>query len=124
VNINITYFFNECPRDYSASVAEIGANAGADTWRAAMECEPAMLVTDEQLDAFRDHVRGFGAWTDAEIQAWTDQGLNALFVQLVSGDMREDDVSPGVDWEAYYQRDDTRGAFYECDGEVFYSLGI
>lgn len=122
MNINITrFFFNECPRDYSASVAEIGANAGADTWRAALECEPAMLATEEQLQALRDHVRGFGAWED--IDAWTAQELNALFVQLVSGDMREDDVSPGVDWEAYYRRDDTRGTMFESDGEVFYSLG-
>ena len=38
MQINITRFFNEaCPRDYSASAAEIGENAGADTWRAACD---------------------------------------------------------------------------------------
>ena len=38
MRINVTRFYLEaCPKDYSASVAEIGSNAGQDTWNAAVD---------------------------------------------------------------------------------------
>ena len=90
MQINITKFYREaCPKDYSASVAEIGANAGQDTWNAAKESEWNMLDTEEKRQAFRDWVKPFGAWGDDEIASWSDVELNALFVQWVSGDIRE-----------------------------------
>lgn len=91
IDIDISRFIREAaPMDYSASVAEIGANAGRDTWNAAMEDAPDynLLNTDEQREEFRAHIRGFGAWSDAEIAAWSDTELNALFIQLISGDIR------------------------------------
>lgn len=40
MEINITTFFNNAaPMDYSASIAEIGDDAGPSTWRAANEAE-------------------------------------------------------------------------------------
>lgn len=92
MQINITQFYNEaCPMDYSASVAEIGQNAGADTWQAAKDDagDWNMLDTEEKRQAFRDWVKPFGGWTEAEIAEWTDVELNALFVQWVAGDIRE-----------------------------------
>ena len=90
MQINITRFYREaCPMDYSASVAEIGANAGPDTWNAAKSCDWNMLDTEEKLQAFRDWVKPSGGWTEEEINAWSDLELNALFVQWVSGDIRE-----------------------------------
>lgn len=128
--INITQFFNTAaPRDYSASVAEIGNNAGPDTWRAA--CDDAadygpMLATPEQLQALRDHVRGFGAWSDEEIAAWSDTECNALFIQLVSGDIRESPLAEN-DW-VQYQEWAERGVcssniFRNDDGQIYYTLG-
>lgn len=108
MDINITKFYNEAaPKDYSASVAEIGWNAGADTWRAACDdsADYMMLDDDDKRDAFRQHVRSFGAWSDEEIAAWTDIELNALFIQFVSGDMREgntDCLFIDDDMQAYY----------------------
>ena len=100
--INITRFYNEAaPKDYSASVADIGNNAGMDTWRAALDDAPDY----NKRDAFRAHVKGFGAWTDEEIAAWDDTALNALFIQFVSGDMRNgntDRLYVGDDMQAYY----------------------
>jgi len=90
-DINITRFYNEAaPMDYSASVMEIGANAGRDTWQAAVEDAPDynLLNNDDDRDEFRAHVKGFGAWSDEEIAAWSDTELNALFIQLISGDIR------------------------------------
>ncbi|WP_196301891.1 hypothetical protein, partial [Streptococcus pneumoniae] len=64
--------------------------AGRDTWRHAVEDAPDynLLDTDDKRDEFRAHVKGFGAWSDEEIAAWSDVELNALFMQLISGDIR------------------------------------
>jgi hypothetical protein len=92
MEFDITEFFNTCaPMDYSASRAEIGDNAGADTWCAACEDSPdhVILDTDEKREAFRSFVRSAGAWSDEEIAAWSDVELNALCIQWIAGDMRE-----------------------------------
>lgn len=91
IDINITRFITDAaPMDYSASVAEIGANAGRDTWQAAMEDAPDynLLDNDDARDEFRQYVKGFGAWSDERIAAWSDTELNALLMQLISGDIR------------------------------------
>jgi len=108
MDINITRFYREAaPMDYSASVAEIGQDAGPSTWQAALDDAPDynMLDTDEKREAFCEYVSGFGAWTDDEIAAWTDCEVNALFIQFISGDMREgntDRLYVGDDMQAYY----------------------
>lgn len=127
----ITRFFNEaCPRDYSASVAEIGRNAGPDTWSAACEdsAEYRILNSNKKRQAFRDHIKGFGAWDDAEIAAMDNTALNALCIQMVSGDIREaglDTANP--DWEQY-EKDSEAGQiagnlFQGIDGEIYYYIG-
>lgn len=130
IELNITRFYNTAhPRDYSASVAEIGNNAGADTWRAA--CKDSrdymMLDTADKLHAMREHVRGFGAWSDDEIAAWSDTELNALLLQFISGDIRESCLSDGGTWEMYYQQAE-QGAisgrlFSDDNGQVYYMIG-
>ena len=95
--------------DYSASLAEIGRDAGIYTWRAACEDSPDYMIldTDEKRQLFRDHVKGFGAWDDKQIAGWNDTELNALLIQLISGDIRESNLTPdssNADWEEYYER--------------------
>jgi hypothetical protein len=108
MELDITKFFNEAaPMDYSASRAEIGQDAAEVTWRAACDDadDYALLDTDEKREAFKDHIRGYGAWSDDEIEAWSDTELNALCVQFISGDMREaelDSDSDSEDWARYY----------------------
>lgn len=131
MEINISRFFAEAaPMDYSASVAEIGADAGRSTWNAAVEDSDDynMLDSDDKREEFRRYVKGFGAWTEDEIAAWSDRELNALFIQMVSGDMREaglDCDSP--DWEQY-ERDSEAGRisgriFKGIDSEIYYYVG-
>ncbi len=130
MEINITKFFNEAaPMDYFASVAEIGANAGRDTWRAAQEDAGffKMLDTKEKLQAFIDYMRGFGAWSPEEMKAWTVRDANALFIQLISGDMREAGLHAGMsagDWQEY-ENDESNchHIFKGVDGQVYYHLG-
>jgi len=115
MEIDITQFFlDACPRDYSASIAEIGQDAAKSTWQAACddaEDYAAFLDTEEKRDAFRDHLRGFGAWDDDEIAAYSQTELTALFMQMVSGDMRDaslDAIDP--DWDDY-ERGAERGTY-------------
>lgn len=140
--IDITAFFVEdaAPRDYSASAAELGQDAGAITWRHALEDseedgELFFLKDEESRAAFRDYVRGFGAWEDEEINAWDNRELNALFLQMVAGDIREADelfgneAAPyGIDWPAYESADCTAGRLFLADvgeaaGRVFFYIG-
>lgn len=130
--LDITEFFNNAaPMDYSASVAEIGKDAGRDTWAAACDdsTEYNILDNDEKRELFREFVRGFGAWEDDEIAAWTDVEINALCLQLISGDMREAglDKRP-VDW-AEHERCSNIGQVSgnifgnSEDGRVYYYIG-
>lgn len=89
-NIDITEIVKTiCPRDYSASVAEIGPHAGRDTFAAAKE--DALELFGDQYDRaeFTYHIREFSAWSDEEIEAWSDEEVAAIILQFISGDMRE-----------------------------------
>ena len=132
MQINITRFFNEANAfEFSRSEAEAGKNAGPDSWRNAMqEAERApLLTTPEELEALRLYVKDFGAWSPEEIAAWSPVEVNALFVQLVSGDIREaglDSDPDAEDWEEYESRSQggqCSGNIWKNDaGEIFYSL--
>jgi hypothetical protein len=131
MEIKITDFFkNAAPSDFSASCAEIGQNAARDTWQAALEEaeDTLMLHTSEQLEAFRDHIRGFGAWSDEEIDGYSVTELNALFIQCVSGDIREAGLDTDCpDWTEY-ERGASAGQYsgrlyLGDDSEIYYSIG-
>lgn len=132
MEVNITSFVTDAdPFDYSRSVAEYGQDAGPSSWSNAMAHEPALLTSDSQLDEWRDYVRGFGAWDDTEIDAWSPQEVNALFVQYISGDIREAEalVAPSIaewsddEWTAYQdlaERGTINGNLFTHDGGVWY----
>lgn len=128
MELNITRFFNEAtPRDYSASIAEIGRNAGADTWRAATDDshDYMLLDDDEKREAFREHIKGFGAWDATEIAAMTNVALNALCIQMIAGDTREAGLDcDNPDWDAYEKNENTAGRLFKgTDNEIYYYLG-
>jgi hypothetical protein len=131
LSINITQFIADAvPQDYSASVAEIGENAGRYTWQAA--CEDSedwnFLDNDEKREAFRKFVQSSGGWSDEEIARWTDEELNALCIQWISGDIREclewdvDDV-----WLHYQELSEAgrvpSSLYRDDDGQVYWTRG-
>lgn len=135
MEINITRFFHDAdPSEYSASIAETGLkDIGKRTWNAAKEtgAETPLLTTPEEIAALRLYVKDFGAWSEEEIAAWDDAECNALFIQLVSGDMRDADLGKGEeltadDWAAYEERahkGQCAGNIFRADnGEIYYSL--
>ena len=133
--INITRFFETAEHfDFSASVAERGSNAGADTWRNAQReaAESPLLTTEETLDDWRRWLRACGGWDDAECAAFSDVDLNALFVQWVSGDIREmEDVACDdngeIDWtkvETLQEAGNIASNIYrDNDGQIWFYLG-
>jgi hypothetical protein len=131
MELNITHFFTDAaPMDYSASVAEIGNDAGRSTWQAACEdsSDYPMLDSDEKREAFRAYVKGFGAWSHDEIAAWSDSELNALLIQMIAGDIREASLdTEDPDWEQY-QQDSEAGRisgniFKGTDAQIYYYIG-
>jgi len=133
MEIDITSFvlYSE-PFDFAHSRAEGGPNAGKNTWRNAMKeaWEHPLLKTDDELDALRAWAQSSGGWDEEEIAAWSPKECNALFIQIVSGDLREmgfDDVDPeDFDWEEYESRaqaGEIHGNIFKCEpnpGDVHY----
>lgn len=131
MELDITRFFSEAaPRDYSASVAEIGNDAGRVTWRAALDDagDFNLLPDDDARDAFKEYARGFGAWSADEIAAWSADELNALCMQFIAGDMRDycDDAA-SWNWDEYEQGAQAgtySGRLFRGDGgRVYYDIG-
>ncbi len=56
----------------------------------AEERQTPLLDTAEKLQEFRGWLKPWGAWDDAQIEAMNNQELNALFLQWIAGDCRED----------------------------------
>lgn len=131
MDIDVTKLVQEiAPKDYSASVAEIGFNAGPATWAAA--CADALELFGDQFDreAFDDYFRGFGAWSDAELAAHTDRETAALMLQFIAGDIRETEIEEwgrpfsAKWWRAYEASDQVSSRFGRGDdGRIYYYIG-
>lgn len=132
MEIDITTLATEADMfEFSASIAERGQNAGPETWQNAKdEAAERPILSDDQLPEFRDYVRGFGAWDKEEIEAWDATECNALFVQMVAGDLREaqslcpGDGPGGIDWDEYHSQDQVGGRLSGADdGRIYYYVG-
>lgn len=92
MEINVTRLIETDMFPFAHSCAEGGQNAGSETWQASQDhaatLQPPLLATPEELQAMRDFARSSGGWSEEEIAAWTDDHLNALFLQWVAGDTR------------------------------------
>lgn len=116
----------------SHSIVEGGENAGKNTWNAAkkqaLNSHP-LLNTPEKLQAMRDFARESGGWNREEIAAWSDNELNALFLQLIAGDVRElgADSLDEIDWEDAEEMQSEGQApsniFKGDDGKIYFYLG-
>ena len=131
MELNITKFFTEaCPMDYSASIAEIGNDAARSTWQAANDDSDdfPMLDSDDKREEFRRYVKTFGAWDESEIRSWSDSELNALLIQMISGDIREANLdTENPDWTQYEKDSESgrvSGRIYKgIDSQIYYYVG-
>jgi len=123
--LNVTHMV-ESADDYppmSASVAELGNDAAAITWRnaKAYAASRPLLTNDADRDDARQWLKGFGAWEPAEIAAWSDNELNALIVQFVAGDIRELEAFDSFeDYQKAAEAGTAGGRLYKADDGQFY----
>lgn len=126
MNIDITEFFKtEDASIYSGNMIEYGENVGAITWANSMagvktykHLEDGPDGDDIKRVAWREWVKSSGGWTKTEVDSWTHDELEALFIQWVSGDMREsglDGPFEDIDW-AQYELDAEAG---RCPGRIW-----
>lgn len=121
--IDITdFYYNAGMRDYSASAAELGENAGEITWQHAVEgYEEYTLINAENRDNVIAFIKSSGFDFD---HIYTDQELNALLLQWISGDIRETCLEDDRDaWEQFEAEEAcTSGHIFRSDGKVYYAL--
>lgn len=132
MEIDITDFFNNADAfQFSHSQAEGGKTAGRDTWNAATRegAESPLLRTADEFEALRRYAKDFGAWSEEEIIAWDAVACNALFIQLISGDMREaglDNEPDKATWADYTERAQegrcSGNIWQGSDGRIYYDL--
>ena len=105
MEIDITSLVNMDCFQLSHSICEGGQDAGQKTWNASklQAAETPLLDTEEKLQAMRNFARSSGGWTAEELTEWTDQELNALFLQWIAGECREAGAASlnEIDWEDY-----------------------
>lgn len=134
LELNITSLVREiggCARNYSASQAELGPDAGRITWNAAKDDALALFGDQFDRETFDDYFRHWGAWSDEELAAHSDEESAALMLQFIAGDMRECDMPerPRATWWREYEKGCERGTYAgrimrgAKRGTVFYYIG-
>ena len=104
----------------SGSVVELGTNAGRITWQNSIDAVKGFnpLPDGAALHEFRDWLRPWGGWDDAEIATMSDEHLRALCVQWIASDWREcfgDRESSNADWSDY----ETRASEGQCPSSFY-----
>jgi len=93
LELNITRYFANGENDpyyMSGSVCNLGSNAARITWENSLAASDGeLLVTDESLQEVQDWLKSFGAWDDAEIEAYTTQELEAFVLQDAASEINE-----------------------------------
>lgn len=126
MEINITSLLETDMFQFSHSAMEGGENAGRNTWTAALNGPRPLLNTPEEFQALRDHMEGFGAWNAEETAAWSENECQAIFLQMIAGDVREAgaDSLDAIEWDDYEADDNLCHYFGRgSDGQIYYSLG-
>lgn len=125
MEINITEFCNFAnPFEYSASVAELGNYAGKITWNNAKAADFFLLDTEDKQNAMREWVKSSGGWNNEECAGFNINELNALFIQLISGDIREKGDDSWEDYEQQSNKGIVSGCLFKgIDDNIYYYLG-
>lgn len=114
----------------SGSVAELGPSAGRITWQNSCDAVKQFnpLPDTDALQEFRDWLKPWGGWSDAEIAAMSDDHLRALCVQWIAGDWRQcfDCDLTDADWSDYETRamdGNCPSSFYRTSaGRIFWDM--
>ena len=127
LEIDVTKFLEEeDAMRYSASIAEIGDNAGPVTWGNAKRKAAAwQVINPDNVEDFLKFVRSSGGWNDEEIAAWLPVEVQALAIQWIAGDWREaGEPTTDEEWaeyEAEAQEGRNVGSFFRHEGKVLWN---
>jgi hypothetical protein len=121
MDILVPYFIKEDPYKFSASVAELGEDAGSITWNNALEAAKTWeAIKPTDMPELRSYFKTFGAWSSEELIGFSCLDLRALVIQLIAGDWRnyidepeDSDNKPA----SIYEDEDDPGMFYYYLGE-------
>jgi hypothetical protein len=93
MEIDVTHMVEDSDAMFnlSGSRAEHGQEAGKFTWDNSIRYgkDHPLLMSDEMRDAARAHFKGYGAWPEEEIAAWTEVELQGIMCQDVAAAIRE-----------------------------------
>jgi hypothetical protein len=125
--IDVSFLLTEDAGQFSASRMELGEDAGRITWRNALNSADLISLTPDEILEAKDNIREYGAWSDEEIDSWTDEETKALIVQFAAGDYREaesywSDKLNDIDWDQYNmdaQNGGTSGNLFKYDGKLY-----
>jgi len=129
MELDITVMLDENLMNYSASAAELGYFSSGEcwkiTWNNALNTDVTLVSTASEIQECKDYFKCFGAWDNEKIAAWSDNEVNALVIQLVSGDLREyldAKEEGGESFQDYEER--AGGRIYEgFNGKLYYYIG-
>jgi len=109
----------------SGSRAELGNDAGRITWNNSVSYgkDRPLLTSDDMRDAARAHFREYGAWTQEEIDAWSEAELQGIMCQDVAAAIRE--MESFDTYEEYEASDQVSSRLCRGDdGRWYFYLGI
>ena len=125
MEIKVTHMVDDADNmmELSGSVMEHGKDAARVTWNNAKTygADRPLLTTDNERDAARDHFRGYGAWSQEEIAAWSDDELQAITCQDVAAAIREMEVANNyADYQRLCEDGTCSGRLYKGDDNEWY----
>jgi hypothetical protein len=94
MEINVTKLFAHPqynPRLISASIAELGPDAGQTTYDNSLSLanEVILVQSEDEIEEAIECLDEYGAWELEDMKEWSLQELNALIIQFVTADARE-----------------------------------
>ena len=126
MEMNVTNVVNGIrPMNYSASIMEIGQDAGTITWSNAID-DSDHLIQDYDRAATIEHFADYGAWSSDELNASDDTELKAMLLQEIAAEMREHDITTFWDkeqWGEYMNSDNAGSLFMGDDEQIYFYIG-
>lgn len=122
MEIDITDFYNNADtRQFSNSIANSGqANIGRITWENAQKSDYIFIDTEEKRAALLKHLEDAGM---EDVWKHDMRDANALFIQLVSGDIQEKGDATWTEYQKESENGQVSGRLFEgVDRRIYYSL--
>jgi len=107
------------------SCAELGPDAGRITWEnsKAYSKRHPLLLSRAEIELAREYFSDYGAWTDEQLAALSDEDIQALATQEVAAQIR--DFEEAGNWEAYHQQIEAgriQGGLFRFGGQVYFNM--